>query len=269
MILRSLSKLLIKNNIPLSSSVEILKRSLVEAAEDGAPTDSLVSLRTGVHRKDVKRLRAALSEGASEKYPIKGLAMVLSVWANDTSFADSQGQPRRLQRTGSAKSPGFDDLVRTSKIDLAPATVLQELVAQDLVSIHPDGSIELLSTTFVAQSGVAALEAFEATVVDHIRIASDNVKAPAGAARYFDQVVRYSHLSAASVDALEAESRKLARAYLEHMNAMAHRLQSADDAAGNLADGRFVSGIYIAPRPPTEKAETDTTDRMPKKDARR
>lgn len=264
-ILRPLSKLLIKNNVPLVVGVETMKRALVEAAAEGDDaTDSLVSLRTGVHRKDVKRLRAALSDGTIEKSPIRGLAMILSVWSNVAEFQDAQGRPRILRRTSAEGAPGFDDLVRTSKVDLAPATVLQELEAQALVTRHADGRIELLSTTFVAQTADAALEAFEATITDHLRIAAENVQSPPGAARQFDQVVRYSHLSDDSVKALEAEARKLARAYLEHMNAMAHRLQSEDDASGQLASGRFVSGVYVAPVLQHSENDSDAAAPTPK-----
>ena len=64
-ILGSFSKVLIKNNIPLVAPVGILKRALVEAAtEDGGATDSPVSFGTGVHHKDVKRLRATNLERA-------------------------------------------------------------------------------------------------------------------------------------------------------------------------------------------------------------
>ncbi len=266
-ILRVLSRMLIKNNINLNTSVEILKRSLVEAAvEDDRATDSLISLRTGVHRKDVKRLRAALRDGTVEKSPIRGLAMVLSVWANAAPFQDSKGRPRVLRRAGTSVVPGFDDLIRTSKVDLAPATVLQELDAQNLIQIHEDGRIELLSSTFVAQTGEAALEAFEATVTDHLRVAVSNVLSAPGEPRHFDQALRYSHLSAKSVRLLETEARRLARQYLEHMNGLAHRLQSEDDASGQLANGRFVTGTYVAPVLEQPGEETETMKILPKKD---
>lgn len=257
-VLKSISKILANNNFQLRDSVELLKRAMVTAAtEDGAASDSLISLRTGVHRKDVKRIREGVNSNFAENPPTKGLARVLSLWANDPRFCDPDGKPRLLLRADTGDQPGFDSLVRTSKVDLAPATVLQELVTQSLVLQHDDGGIELLSTTFVGRSGPAALRAFEATVTDHLRIAVDNVLSPPGAPRQFDQVVRYSHLSDASVEKLETEARKLARAYLEHMNAMAHRLQSEDDATGQLANGRFVSGVFIAPTRTEQALETE------------
>ncbi len=244
-ILAPVSRLLIKNNTSLPSAVESLKSCLVEAAiEEGADTDSLISLKTGVHRKDVKRLRAVSNANSSEKSPTKGLAIVLSLWTNDDRFQDGKGNARILYRN---TEDGFDTLVRASKVDLAPATVLRELAAQNLVLQHTDGGIELLSSTFIAQIGDAALKAFEATVSDHLRVATNNVLSAPGMPRDFDQVVRYSHLSDASVASLEAEARKLAGEYLAHMNAMAHRLQSEDDAAGTFSNGRFVSGVFVAP----------------------
>jgi hypothetical protein len=62
--LRPIVKLMIHLGLPLQSFVEVLKATYVEVAErhfaeDGRPlTDSQVSVLTGVHRKDVRRLRA-------------------------------------------------------------------------------------------------------------------------------------------------------------------------------------------------------------------
>lgn len=266
-ILGPISKVLIKNNLTLRSTVELLKRALVEAAlEDGDATDSLVSLKTGVHRKDVKRLRADLDSGTAGKNPISGLAAVLSVWSNDPRFSDRNGKRLILDRKGSGGTPGFDDLIKVSKVDLAPSTVLTALEEQHLVVVHSDGGIELLSATFVAQSGEAALDAFEATVADHVRVAAQNVLSPPGAPRHFDQVLRYSHLSEASVETLEAEARKMAHDYLVTLNALAHRLQSEDDASGALANGRFVTGAFVAPRYPSDASPAAQKKTVSEKD---
>ncbi|MEX0286075.1 MAG: DUF6502 family protein [Paracoccaceae bacterium] len=240
-----------------------MKRSLVGAvSNDPDASDSLVSLRTGVHRKDVKRLRAGGAQGTSKKIPISGLAMVITTWCQDDPFRDVNGLGNLLPRRGTDTEPGFDTLVRASKVDLAPATVLRELVEQGLARMHDDDRVELLSSTFIPRGGQAALDAFEATIADHIRIATENVLAEPGEPRQFDQVLRYSHLSADSVQKLEHEARKLAREYLERLNALAHRLQSEDDASGRLQNGRFVTGVYVAPTPP----ETDAPQSAQKKD---
>jgi hypothetical protein len=261
-ILENLSRILIKNNISLQAAVELLKRELVGAAlRSTNSTDSRISLQTGVHRKDVKRLRDEIEGKTSRRNPTKGLAVLLSTWSNDLRFCEPDGRRRHLLRKGTEDNPGFDALVKAAKIDLAPATVLQELQAQSLVAIHADDRIELLSPTFVAQSGDAALDAFAATITDHLRIAADNVMQPHGAPRQFDQVLRYSHLSSASVEKLEAEARIMARDYLEKLNAMAHQLQSDDDASGTLTNGRFVAGVFIAPTHPADYDQSTTPKR--------
>ncbi len=62
-ILRPLTRLLLANGVTLPAIQEILKSVLIEVAEEDFPvkgkvtTDSRISVLTGVHRKDVKRLR--------------------------------------------------------------------------------------------------------------------------------------------------------------------------------------------------------------------
>lgn len=59
-LLRPIARLMIANDLPLARTVELMKRALIaEADRDEAETNSHISLKTGVHRKDVKRLRGA------------------------------------------------------------------------------------------------------------------------------------------------------------------------------------------------------------------
>src|SRR5262245_30078545 len=67
-VLHPLVRLMIARGITFSAAVELLKRVYVEVADqhfrltDERQTDSRVSLITGLHRKDVKRLRASGDE---------------------------------------------------------------------------------------------------------------------------------------------------------------------------------------------------------------
>lgn len=256
------SKLLIRYNIPFRSAVEALKVALVSSASsDPQASDSLISLKTGIHRKDVRRLRDASGLEVKRKPPISSIAIVMSAWFTRTEFVNSDRKPRLLVRKTGTADPGFDDLVRLCKVDLAPATVLAELKAQELVAQHPDGNIELLSKTFLPATDDAALEAFDATISDHIRIAVENTTAASGAPRQFDQVVRYSHLSEQSVKDLEDVARERARAYLEDLNTMALKLQMADAETGADQSGRFVSGVFVAPTTTSDTEDQDPSDR--------
>ena len=63
LLLRPLVKLLVEQGVPFGELAEVLKGVYVDVAlrdfplEGKGPTDSRVTLLTGVHRKDVKRLR--------------------------------------------------------------------------------------------------------------------------------------------------------------------------------------------------------------------
>lgn len=254
LLMRPLSKLLIQNDIPIQEAVEMLKRSMVDTAlTTPEVTDSHVSLKTGVHRKDVRRLRADKGGDAVKNLPINPVALVLTRWANSEMFQTKDGKSRPLTRAT------FDDLIRTSKIDLPPATVLSEMFTQELVREDDDGLLHLLTQTYLPKTDAAALAAFEATMSDHLRIAVENTIENDTGTKNFDRVLRYSQLSQASVDQLEKTARADAAAYLEKLNTLAYQLQVEDDGKPPEHRGRFVSGVYIAPVPDPDQEDGDQT----------
>ena len=127
-----LAKLMIDTGTPLSEAVEMLKAALVETVleRDPGASASHVSLVTGVHRKDIKRLENATAA------PVKSTsaARVLTLWQNDPNFLEND-TPRDLPRSG---DDGFDALVRRSKVDAAPATVLSLLIDAGSVEMADD-----------------------------------------------------------------------------------------------------------------------------------
>lgn len=64
-VLQPLARLMIDHGLQLPSMVELLKKALVDEAvaayglADKGSSDTRIALLTGVHRKDVKRLREA------------------------------------------------------------------------------------------------------------------------------------------------------------------------------------------------------------------
>ncbi|MDA8747792.1 DUF6502 family protein [Litoreibacter sp.] len=260
--MRPISKLMIANALPLARALELIKLGLVqEAAFDPDVTDSHISLKTGVHRKDVKRLREIAIGNKSEKLSTPPLAAVLNGWSKTSKFCDAQGTPRALLRQSSDAEPGFDALVRSVRIDLPPATVLAELLAQDMVTVGADGRLELMSDTYLPKIGDAVLDAFDATVADHLKVATSNAIGDVSVQKEFDRVLRYSHLSKSSVERLEAASRAAALQYLDTLNTLAHELQTIDDTSDTNESGRFVTGVFIAPEtgePTPNKGKKET-----------
>ena len=249
-LLGPLAQAMIARGTTMREASEALKRALVEAAleSDGQDaSDSRVSLRTGLHRKDVKRLRSPDSAPEGARH-VNALALAISHWTSTSKFRSADGTPRPLPRAETNEQPGFDDLVREIRVDMAPGTVLAALLEQGAVEALPDGTYQLLTSAFVPRAGSGEqVAAYRATLSAHLAAATENLIAEPGAPRHFDRAVRYSHLSADSIRELNQVAADKAKAMLSDINEMAHELQLRDAARD--ASGRFVLGSYILSKP--------------------
>jgi hypothetical protein len=255
-LLEPLAQAMVAHGVTLGTATEALKKALLSAAEDSSDqplSDSRASLLTGLHRKDVKRLRDQ-EGGTPEKRSSSAAALVISHWATSPDYQNMSGAPRDLHRKGDQDGPGFDDLVRLARIDMAPGTVLNMLLDQSIVEITPKGRLHLLTHAFLPSGGGAEqVAAYQATLSAHLMAATQNLLAEPGDARNFDRAVRYSHLSLESVAQLRQTSEERAQALLQDINALARTLQDRDQDGGHT--GRFVIGAYVLPSPPGEADE--------------
>ena len=114
---------------------EALRRSNGPSINDGSrikePTDSRLSIATGIHRKDVKRLR---SQSGTSGIGNEGntASQVIARWL-------AMGNPpplltRQPIAKGRSKSAGFDALVQSVSTDIRPRAVLDELLSRGVVS---------------------------------------------------------------------------------------------------------------------------------------
>src|SRR5438067_10374142 len=102
-LLRPLVRLLVARGLTYPMLIELLKHTYVEVAErefslaGKAPSDSRVTLLTGVHRKDVRRLRESAPGPRSEVPRSVALgAQIVAAWIE--RFGDAKGRPRPLAR---------------------------------------------------------------------------------------------------------------------------------------------------------------------------
>jgi hypothetical protein len=255
-LLEPLARAMIARGVTLGTAHEAMKKALLDAAlagSQGRLSDSRVSLMTGLHRKDIKRLRSKDPDQPVRRQ-VNAAARVLGYWAADRAFLDRDRQPRDLDRASGKAGPGFDELVRRARVDMAPGTMLQALMDQGAVRVLADGTIRMVTQALVPEAGSAEqIAAYQATLSAHFDAATRNLLATEDAPRHFDRAVRYSHLSDASVEALRDKADALAQQLLEEINAQAHALQDSDDAGGHA--GRFVLGAYVLATP---DAEDDT-----------
>ena len=256
-LLEPLARAMVARGVSLQAATLSMKQALLRAAvaaEGEDVSDSRVSLLTGLHRKDVKAMRSA-SAPKSARRTTNAIAMTASYWATAPEYQGLDGATMALPREGEDGAPGVYDIIRRTRVDMAPGTVLTAMQDHGAVSEGEDGLFELQTQAFLPDSGSAAMiEAYRATIGPHLAAATHNLIASEGEARTFDRVVRYSHLSQESVASLNAMAEDQAQALLERLNAVARDLQEQDADSG--ARGRFSLGAYVWPVYPETEDDT-------------
>ena len=247
-LLRPLVRTMIARGLTAPVVYGLLKRVFVEVAEenfalDDKPlTDSRIAMLTGVHRKDIRTIRAEGDGGAGEARRKSALlATVIGQWMTVPDFTD-QGKPIALPRSADT-GPDFDALVRTVSKDVRPRTVLDELIHAGLVTEAEDGLLHLQTDAVVGASSTPEKEAFfAANVGDHLAAAAENLLSDSPP--FYERSVFYNQLTPDAVDRIEAEARTQAQALLESLNRDSSALHRRDkDAAGPRQ--RYRLGIYF------------------------
>jgi hypothetical protein len=160
-LLRPLIRLAIRYGLTYPSLAEMLKSIYVEVAQsdfqlEGKPqTDSRLSLLTGVHRKDVKRLRGEKAQRTREVPKSISLgAQIAATWSSRREYLDDQGEPKPLPRASVDESqPSFDSLVRLVSRDIRSRVVLDEWLRLGVVSMDEQDEVRLNRAAFVPASG--------------------------------------------------------------------------------------------------------------------
>jgi Family of unknown function (DUF6502) len=130
--LRPLARLAVRHQIGLRRLEELLKLALLREAERSLPegvraTDSHVHVLTGMHRRDIARLRAGASrvQGDGARHSLARL--VLQRWTGDVDYIDEDGQALPLattEREGGLLS--FEALVRSVSTNVGHRALLDE-----------------------------------------------------------------------------------------------------------------------------------------------
>ncbi len=251
-IFRPLADLMISSGITLASATELLKQVLFDEAHqrlDGPASDSQIALLTGLHRKDVRRLREAGAEPSRASFA-PAAARLIARWTSDAAYLDAGGAPKALPRA-SDDGPSFDGLVRELRLDIAPGTILQHLLKTDHVTETVDARLVLNARAYLPLAGSEEmLAAFEKNILAHLHAAVDNLTHDTP--QHFERASHFNKLSAESAHALEELARRLAEDQLAAFNAEAHRLQQRDKAHANsthrISLGSFVIRQDQSPR---------------------
>ncbi|KQT46495.1 hypothetical protein ASG52_12230 [Methylobacterium sp. Leaf456] len=270
-LLRPLVRLLVKRGITFPALTNLLRELYVNVAEyDFAlpgkeQTDSRVSLLTGIHRKEVRRLRGAGAPVSRVSATVSRTSRIVARWLAAPDFTDGGGHPLPLPRTAEAGAPSFETLVAGVTKDVRPRAVLDEWLDRGVAVLDAEGRVQLLESAYLPRGGSEPqLHYFGRNLHDHLAAAVENISGPAP--RFFERAVHYDGLSQNLAGRLEERARVIAMDALKQANAEAHAA-CADDPGGR---HRWNFGIYIfreeveapepAAAPETEPAAAPETE---------
>ena len=250
-ILRPLVRYLIGRGWTYPALGETLKAVYVEVAlqhpaEDGKTiTDSRVSLLTGMHRKDVKRLRAVLSEHASVPVLPHGAALaarVVAAWTSTPRYLDANRKPKVLPLRGHLNRASFEGLVRETKADMRANVILDELVRAGVADIDEAGKVHLLRSAYVSDIPRDKLVYLGDNIADHLQSALHNV---AGQDKPFlERAVYYEVVDVDEIEALRPELYQLSEEFLQAINRRVMPLNRKASRDGKKAGRRMRMGVY-------------------------
>ena len=212
-------------------------------------TDSRVSLLTGIHRKEVARLRGA---GAPVHETPAALSRTSAVIARWLAAPDSpmRGRAAGVAAHGRGRCAVIRALVACVTKDVRPRAVLDEWLDRKLVTIDDDDEIELVEAAFVPSGADdSKWHYLGRNLHDHIAAAAENVSGPAP--RFLERAVHYNNISPKLAKRLEARSRELAMDALKTANREANRALAKDKGG----DARWNFGIYIYSEDADEEGE--------------
>ena len=256
--LRPLVRLLIRAGITFPVLEDLLRGLFVDVAQNDllpdpkSRTDSRISLMSGVHRKEIRRLRL-LPRTNTETPPVVTLtSQIIARWLGAAPWIDADGHPLPLPRGGS-EPEGFERLVTSVTKDLRPRAVLDTLLADGVVDIDAEERVRLNQAAFVPLPGQdAQLFYFGRNLHDHIAAAAANITA-AAPAPFLDRSMHYDRLPADVAARLEAISRAAAQQMLLEINrtalAMTDGLASADQPTKRVNLGVYLFVEDEAPPP--------------------
>lgn len=245
-LLRPLVRLFVARGITFPALTTLLRELYVNVAEyDFAlpgkeQTDSRVSLLTGIHRKEVSRLRGAGAPVSVVPSAVSRTSRIIARWLADPRFTDAAGQPLPLARVGEGTTPSFEGLVTAVTRDLRPRAVLDEWLDRGLVIADPEGRIVLAEAAYVPKGGGEShLYYFGRNLHDHIAASVANITGPTP--RFLERAVHYDGLSRELAERLEARAREIAVEALQQANREAHAACETDPGGSH----RWNFGLYV------------------------
>ncbi|MFZ3082684.1 DUF6502 family protein [Rhodoferax ferrireducens] len=266
-VLQPLARLMIDHGLQLPSMVELLKNELVQQAAaayglaDKGSSDSRIALLTGVHRKDVKRLREAPVSPSTAVPLVPVAASVVARWISEPRFLNADQTARPLARTprrSGVGEPDFTTLVAEVSRDVGARAVLDELVRLGVVELREDGYVALKTSGFVPHEGLEeSFHFLAANVSEHLATAVHNLAPDRQGPLMLEQSAFSQDLSAEQAGQLQQQARRLwassLRQFLQTATVAEQRSQADAGPKHRIRFGvYFHDALQATPEPPPE-----------------
>ena len=232
-LLRPLIRLVLSHGISFQVFGELVKSAYVKVAEtefrlaSKPQTDSRISLLTGIHRREINRLRNEPATEINLSQHSSMSSLLLTIWSGAPEFLDKQSLPVPLPRASKDGGPSFESLVQSVSKDFRARVVLDEWLRQGIVTLDEDDRVHLAPEAFVQPQDLEEkIFYFGQNIHDHMAATVHNLagsKPP-----FLERCVYYDKLSAESANELAEYSRLVGMKALHSVNKRAVELQKRD-----------------------------------------
>ena len=232
-ILKPLIRLLLSNDIKYNMMLEELKRVYVGVADEEfkldnkAQTDSRITLLTGVHRKDVRRIRSETLESQPETRNLSLTSQVIGQWLRNPAYLDENSHPLPLPRLASAGGErSFEALVATISKDFRARPVLDEWLNLGVVKLDEQDRVHLDIQAFIPNQDLEEkLFYLSMNVHDHLATAVNNIDSQNSPV--LERCVYYYGLTQASINSLHEAAKEASMQSIAALNCLAMALKAA------------------------------------------
>jgi hypothetical protein len=220
-----------------------------------------VSVLTGIHRKDIARVRASMppTDPAASDRVAYG-ARVIGAWRRERRFLDKRGRPVPLPFDG--ESPSFVELVRDhGGADVPGRAVLDELVRVGAVTTTADGRIKLVAGGYVPTMTSAESFAILGTDVADLVATMDHNLVSDPDRGFFQRKVAYDNLPAEALEGIRTRVRREGAAVLEKIDrVMSRHDRDANPKAKGTGRKRAMVGVYYYEADVDEDRDDDSNE---------
>ncbi len=251
--LEPLIRLMVAQGVTYTQLTQALKPSFMNAAreellaEGSKVTDAAVSLRSGVHRKEVRASSAVSNSSSAVASPAKkavSLAeQIFTRWLTDASYRTADGKPASLPLTGPA--PSFDALASSITKDLSRRTVLNELIRLGLVKQEGDRVVPQADSIVPRADLAEMISYYRGQLHDHLAAGAANIQAVSAgeAPPFLEQSLYANGLSRESIEHLAHMGRQIWKSAFDQMVGTATQRLNVDRAQHLSSRIRF--GVYF------------------------